>query len=313
MLDSARLLVLSSLYYFGFTYAAFTALKQRVILLEEGEGESSSPSPPNAQPAPQRPKVLIGIPALKLMIMLTSMALLSFVGAEWFPLFAEMRVIFMYTLLFSPPFTQQEIYDQLFGPLLVRGGTLALALQTSNFLSRKVPLFVARCCVDCGIAAMNYVQRHHTLSEDAVKDILSGLVFSRRALQQVADLSRDADGATYVAIARDSNFAVGVFASHVKRALLNEEAEGEGEGEIEVPRAPVPVGRVTRETDSWYPRDVPVATAWTGSPTSNGRPDGLVESIHSERDFQGANAAEVRRSDRSGREKRKRRKLFGLF
>lgn len=312
MFDAARLFVLSALYYFGFTYAAFVALKQRVTSAAVAEAAVLSPS----EPVPHRRfNVLIGIRALKLMIMLTSMALLSFVGAERFPLFAEMRVIFMYTLLFSPPFTQQEIYDQLFAPLLVRVGTFALSLQTSNFLSRRVPLFVVGRCVNIGIAAMNYTQRHHALDEDAVRDIVSGLVFSKRALEQVADLSREADGATYAQMAQNSNFAVGVFTSRVKRALLNESADEEaGVSDARPPRGVV----VREEEGARHSYDIPVATAShttssMGSPMSGGRVDGLVESIHSERDFQESDGATGRRSGRSGRDKRKKRKLFGIF
>ncbi|KPI85786.1 hypothetical protein ABL78_5143 [Leptomonas seymouri] len=308
MFDAARLFVLSSLYYFGFTYAAFTALKQRVTF--EDAADSTVPSP-NRQSPHRRTNVLIGIPALKLMIMLTAMALLSYAGAECFPLFAELRVIFMYTLLFSPPFTQQEIYDQLFAPLLVRGGTLALSLQTTNFLSRKLPLFIVRRCVDVGIASMNYAQRHHAVDEDAVRDIVSGLVFSKRALQQVADLSREADGATYAEIARDSNFAVGVFASRVKRALLNEHEVNEFD-------SGAPMGRVVRDERSWFSRDspagmTPFSSSSAGSPISGGRADGLVESIHSEEGFFGSGDAEGVRSNRSHGNKPRRRKLFGLF
>lgn len=300
MLDSLRMLVLSVLYYFGFTYAAFTALGQRVTFDEEEEEVEVTGQPPQ-----RRTKVLIGTPALKLMIMLTSTALLSFVGAEWFPLFAEMRVIFMYTLLFSPPFTQQEIYDQVFAPLLVRGGTLALSLQTSNFLSRKVPLFIVRHCVDCGIAAMNYAQRHHALDEDAVRDILSGLAFSKRALREVADLSRETDGAAYAAIARDSNFAVGVFTSRVKRALLNEPEPEEEE-------APVPRGRVARERDTWGSTVSSLTATAVESLDSSGWSNGQVESIHSEQDFQ-VGERDGRRGGGSRRDKRKKHKFFGLF
>lgn len=310
MFDSLRLFVLSSLYYFGFTYAAFTALEQRVT--SEEEVGVSAPSSPNEQGSPRRrTRVVLGLPALKLMIMLTTMALFSFVGAECLPLFAELRVIFMYTLLFSPAFTQQEIYDQVFAPLLVRGGTLALSLQTTNFISRKVPLFVTRRCVDLGIAAMNHAQRSKALDQDAVRDILSGLVFSQRALQQVADLSRETDGATYAEIARDSNFAVGVFTSRVKRALLNEHEEGEV-----YTRAPT--GRVVRgeeedRAEGRFARGVPTATASAFASSVGSRAsDGLVESIHSERDYEGG-GDERRRGDRTRRDKRKKHNFWGLF
>ncbi|KPA86504.1 hypothetical protein ABB37_00652 [Leptomonas pyrrhocoris] len=308
MFNSARLFVLSALYYFGFTYAAYTALKQRVAFVEVAEPTGLSS---NGQAPHRNPTVRIGIPALKLMIMLTSMALLSVVGAEWFPLFTEMRVIFMYTLLFSPPFTQHEMYDQLFAPLLIRGGTFVLSLQTSNFLSRKVPLFVVRCCVDVGIAAMNYAQRRHAVDEDAVRDVVSGLVFSKRALHQVADLSREADGATYAEIARESNFAVGVFTSRVKRALLNEHAADEVDGGV-------PTGRVVWNVDSLFSQGIPVVTASSATfsadpPVSGGGADGLVDSNYRERDFQGSREAEAHRDGRSRRDKSKKHKLFGLF
>ncbi|KAG5467001.1 hypothetical protein LSCM1_01179 [Leishmania martiniquensis] len=215
MLDSLRLLVLSFLYYFGFTYAAFTALKQRVTTAEPSGLSAVAEGVP-----PPRAKVLIDIAALKLMMMLTSVAMLSLVGADWCPLFAEMRVIFMYTLLFAPPFTQQELYDQLFAPLLVRGGTFALSLQSGDVFPRKISLFVVRRCIDVAIAVMNYTQRSCILDADAALDILSGLRLSQRALQQVAEMTRQSEVTTYADMARDSNFAVGIVTAQVRRALL---------------------------------------------------------------------------------------------
>lgn len=316
MLDSARLFVLSALYYFGFTYAAFTALQQRVTSQEVAEPSVLSPA---GEGPHRRSKIVIGIPALKLMVMLTSMALLSFLGAECLPLFAEMRVIFMYTLLFSPTFTQQEIYGQVFAPLLVRGGSFALSLQTSNFLSRKVPLFVVRRCVHLGIAAMNHVQRSHALDEDAVRDIVSGLVFSQRALKQVEELSRETDGATYAALARESNFAVGVFTSHVKRALLTEAGDEDDNREArEEGRrgGPVPTGRVVQEEESspLWSNTVPLARAATASPVLGGqRSDGLVDSARRDRDTRSLGSDSDRQSEGGRRDKRKKHKIFGLF
>ncbi|KAK7200847.1 hypothetical protein NESM_000143200 [Novymonas esmeraldas] len=315
MFDSLRLLVLSCLYYFGFTYAAFIALKQRSTTVVSSHSQSSpSPSSTAEDGRPQRRMVLIGIPALKLMIMLTSMALLSLVGADWFPLFAEMRVILMYTLLFAPPFTQQELYDQLFAPLLVRGGAFAVSLQTNDVLSRKLSLFVVRRCVDVSIAAMNYTQRSRSVDNDAVRDILSGLRFSQRALQQVADMARESDGVAYAQLAQDSNFAVGIFTSHVRRALVAEEEEESREGEV---NARVPLGRVVREDHADPARSLPTATASTSamSPLSDTRSDsnGLVESLHSVVSHTSSETSDGGRSDRSRRGERKRKRLFGLF
>ncbi|KAG5492836.1 hypothetical protein JKF63_01416 [Porcisia hertigi] len=276
MFDALRLVVLSFLYYFGFIYASFTALKQRTTTVVTAERPVVSPTSGNV--THPRNTILIGVPALKLMIMLTSMALLSLVGAEWVPLFLEMRVIFMYTLLFAPPFTQQELYDQLFGPLLVRGGTFVLSLQRSDFFSRRVSLFVVRCCVNGSIAAMNYTQRSHSLDEDAVRDILSGLRFSQRALQQVADMTRESEGATYAQIARESSFPVGIVTSHVRRAR-----EAKNWRDNLRDRPPL-VGRVVENQHMDPSSAWPIAAASLSSTSmfSNTRSDELLESLHSE-------------------------------
>lgn len=316
MFNSLRLLALSFFYYFGFTYAAFISIKQRTTTVVMAD------TPAEGAPRPQV-KVLIGIPALKLMIMLTSMALLSLVGADWFPLFAEMRVIFMYTLLFAPPFTQQELYDKLFAPLLLRGGSFALSLQTSDFLSRKVSLFLVRRCVDIGIAAMNYTQRSRSLDDAAVRDILSGLRFSQRALQEVADLARASDGATYTQLAQDSNFAVGIFTSHVRRALV-------AEAEHETFNARAPLGRVVHEDDADSQSSLPVATATTStmSPLASTRSDGFSETLNTLHSYTASESVDddgtasggrsgagaVDRRDRSRRGGgRHRKKFLGLF
>ncbi|KAG5491320.1 hypothetical protein JIQ42_01219 [Leishmania sp. Namibia] len=291
MFDSLRLLVLSFLYYFGFTYAAFTALQQRVTTVTMVE--SSGLSAPTESAPPPWAKVLIGVPALKLMIMLTSMAMLSLLGADWLPLFAEMRVIFMYTLLFAPPFTQQELYDQLFAPLLVRGGTFALSLQKSDFLSRKVSLFVVRLCVDIAIAAMNYAQRSRSLDDNATLDILSGLRFSQRALQQVAEMARESEGATYTHMARDSNFAVGIFASHVRRALM---VGSDGE-EL---HDRIPHRRTMRGDDTDRKRGSHVTAASLPEMSSLPRPraDGLMDDVHGEYAYTASQSGEVGRPNR---------------
>lgn len=233
-LNSVRLFVLSFFYYFGFAYASFQALKERSFISVESPASPAASTTDGALGVPRRrppvQQLRLGLPALKLMIMVTSMALLSIAGADMLPLFAELRLIFLYTLLFAPPFTQRELYDQYAGPLLVRGGSLAISLQTSDFLSRRVALWAVRRCVGTAVALMNYVERCGTVEAAAVRDIMGGLVFSRRALQQTEEMTREADGKTYAQLAKNSNFAVDIFTSKVRR-ILREEYATVGGGE----------------------------------------------------------------------------------
>ncbi|CAG9582772.1 hypothetical protein LMJF_35_4140 [Leishmania major strain Friedlin] len=252
MFESLRLLVLSLLYYLGFAYAAFTALKQRSTTVVMAEPSALSPATANA-PRPGT-TVEIGIRALKLMIMLTTMALLSLVGADWFPLFAEMRVIFMYTLLYVPPFAQQELYDQLFAPLLVRGCALAFSPQTREVVARTVSLFVVRRCIDVAIAAMDCTECRRVLGADAARDISSSLQFCQRALQQAADRTRESGSAASAQIARDRNVAVGFFTSQVRRALMARKERGGFSARI-------PLGRVVRDEHVDPESSLSVATA----------------------------------------------------
>ncbi|AYU83221.1 hypothetical protein LdCL_350047200 [Leishmania donovani] len=306
MFDSLRLLVLSFLYYLGFTYAAFAALKQRSTTVVTAGPPAPSPATANA-PRPGT-KVEIGVPALKLMIMLTTMALLSLVGADWFPLFAEMRVIFMYTLLYAPPLAQQELYDQLFAPLLVRGGALALSPQTRDVVARTLSLFVVRRCIDVAIAAMNYTECSRILGADAARDILSSLQFCQRALQQTAAITRESGRATYAQIARDRNFAVGAFTSHVRRALMSRK-------EREDFSARIPLGRVVRDEHVDPESGLPVATAslWATSSFSSTTRDGLVGSLHDEYSHSGLESGEGGRTDCLRRGVDHRAKLSGIF
>lgn len=306
MFDSLRLLVLSLLYYLGFTYAAFTALKQRSTTAVTVVPSALSPATANAPR--QGTKVQIGIPALKLMIMLTTMALLSLVGADWFPLFAEMRVIFMYTLLYAPPFAQQELYDQMFAPLLARVGALALSPQTRDVAARTVSLFVVRRCIDVAIAAMNYTECSRIIGADAARNILSSLQFCQRALQQAADMTRESEGATYAQIARDRNFSVGVFTSHVRRVLMARKEEEDFSARI-------PLGRIVRDEHVDPESSLPVATASLSAMSSffSTTRDGLVGSLHNEYSHSGLECSEGGRSDRLRRGDRHRRELSGIF
>ncbi|GET92935.1 hypothetical protein, unknown function [Leishmania tarentolae] len=252
MFDSLRLFVLSVLYYFGFIYAAFTAVKQRSTTVVMGEQLAFSHTTENGR-LPST-KVQIGIPALKLMIMLTIMALLSLVGADWFPLFLEMRVICMYTLLYSPPFAQQELYDQLFAPLLVRGGAFALSPRTRDIVARTVSLFVARRCVDVAIAAMDYTECSRILGADAARDIMISLQFSQRALKKAADVTRESERAIYAQTTRDRNVTAGIFTPHAQRDLMPRKAREDF-------CARIPLGRVVRDDHVDPESSLPVATA----------------------------------------------------
>ncbi|CAM43631.1 hypothetical protein, unknown function [Leishmania braziliensis MHOM/BR/75/M2904] len=303
MFDSLRLLVLSFLYYFGFAYAAFTALKQRSTRIVVAESSVTTLMAANARCL--RTKVSIDIPSLKLMIMLTSMALLSLLGADWFPLFAEMRVIFMYTLLFAPPLAQQELYDQLFAPLLAHAGTVVRSPKIRGFFSRKVPLFLVRLCVDVAIAFVNYTQRSRSLDGNAAQDILRGLQFSQRALQQVPDVPLESEGATHAHSARDSSGAADI--KNVRRALIVEKA-------TKGFNAHIPLGRVVRDNyiDPESSLSVATASLSTMSPFSSTRGDGLLTSLHSEYLHSALEGSGDSQTDDVRRGCRNHKKVFGI-
>lgn len=162
--------VTEALFHAGLLYAAVTALDQRRV---------------------EKDSILIAPAALKLWVVLGFLSFLSCLGLTGVPLFAEFRVIFVYLLLFAPPASQEEIYDKAFAPLLLRIGTWIKSVQSSTLLSRRLSLFVVAQCTNVSLVAMNYARRHSVLEEDAIADITGGLIFTQRALGDVAQAERD--------------------------------------------------------------------------------------------------------------------------
>lgn len=194
MLALIRLYTIASLTQAGYLYAAWTVLRSgkrevQVISSSEVSGAGAAAGSTVAS----RERFTLDTACLKLCIMVTAAACLELLGADAFPLFPEMRVITMYLLLFAPLSTQREVYDKAFSPLLVKLGNSVTSLNSSDFLTKRIILFLVRRFVALCIAMMNYVDRCGTLEQDAIKDILGGLVFSRRALDDVAASEREAD------------------------------------------------------------------------------------------------------------------------
>lgn len=172
----------------GLGYAAFLALHSLFSHLSRSSLSSKdqqSPSPPDADEKKHTDGAELLLRALKLWIILTFLSSLSYLGADCIPLFLELRAIFTWLLLCVPPTSHVTVYDCAFEPLFLHIGAAITALTRKKMFARKVGLCAVRGCVELGVLITKCVQQSGELEEDAVHDIVGGLLFTRRALQDV--------------------------------------------------------------------------------------------------------------------------------
>ncbi|CAD2216607.1 hypothetical protein AGDE_08502 [Angomonas deanei] len=194
VIASVKDVVYSLLIQVAFLYAAFTALQQRYVsqsVCGHGEeGEAAAQDGCNTG-ADTRNRRRIAVPALKLWIMLMTTTAVTRVGLHAVPLFDEMRILALYFILLGPPASQAEVYDKLFYPCISRVSDAFLNIQHRTKLLRIVALRVVRWHIFMSVVLLNYVCKCEALTDVETKEILSGLLFSRRALDDIAKLENE--------------------------------------------------------------------------------------------------------------------------
>ncbi|CCW61389.1 unnamed protein product [Phytomonas sp. EM1] len=183
MFNTVRGFVNSSLLNVAFLYAVFTTLRRAQRRPVEPEKVVQGLAPLTS--------ITLGIPELKLWVMLTSLAALSFVRVDVIPLLTEIRVIVAYILVFSPSFTQQEVYDMFFSPFLSQLTALVRSFHRGTAL-KWLALFVVRYMVALAVVIMNYIECCGSMDPETVKEIIDGLMLTKRTLDEAASCQANA-------------------------------------------------------------------------------------------------------------------------